>query len=96
MEDQELQDIRQRLNRMDCKLDQMNVRVNEELVTKDELKRVVGNRPKDEPFLNWWMRTGLPITITFLVLFLLVLFGISLKSCKGNEGYYDREIRTDR
>ena len=96
MEDHELQSIRQRLNRMDCKLDQMTVRVNEELVTKDELKQAIRKPRKEESFLTWWANTGLAWTIAFVVMVMMILGLISLMNYKGNEGYYDREIRTDR
>ena len=95
-------EIESKLNNIISDLDELRQKVNNQdqsiknLVTKDELKQAIRKPRKEEPFSTWWANTGLAWTIAFLVIIIMVLGLVSLMNYKGNEGYYDREIRTDR
>ena len=102
-------EIESKLNNIIADLDNLKQKVGrqdrhiEELVTKEDLRQEVEKevekiiKPrKEEPFSAWWGNTGLAWTIAFVVMVMMVLGLISLMNYKGNEGYYDREIRTDR
>ena len=90
----ELDGLKIKINKQDQKIEKLVTKEDLQEEIKKEVKKIIKPK-KEEPFLTWWGQTGLPLTITFLVLIVLVLGLVSLKNCQGTQGYYDREIKTD-